>query len=100
VEWLSPWEPHTDSNGTFREELYKEVAAGHPLYKVPVQLLARGNGDDCLFELLDGSSRVAVVHLVWQGLQAPPWPSSCIYETLDNWRSECMQPEHEAWRGE
>lgn len=100
VQWLSPWEPYADTHGTFREELVKELAPGHVLFQVPVELLARGNGDDCLFELLDGSGRVAVVHLVWQGQQVPPWPSTCIYTDLEAWCYDCMQPEHEEWQGE
>lgn len=100
MEWLTPWEEYEDADKTFARELAKEVAPGHVLFKVPVRLLARGNGDDCLFELLDGSNRVALVHLVWQGLQKPPWPSTAIYPTIEAWCQECMVPEHQEWSGE
>lgn len=100
MEWLDPWGPADDPNKTFQRELETEVRRGHPLYKVPVRLIGRGNADDCLFALLDGSDRVAVVHLVWQGAQKPPWPGTAIYQNLDAWCIEHMLPEHKEWTEE
>jgi hypothetical protein len=83
AEWLEPWDSYESADEStrmiFADQLVKEVKRGHPLYEVPVRLLARGNGVDVLYEILDGSGRVAVVHLVWQGPQVPPWPSTTIY---------------------
>ena len=96
MEWLAPWMPAVGAEGEdLRRQLEREVARGHELYGVPVELLARGDGDDCLFRLLDGSDRVAVVHLVWQGRQSPPWPATVLYADMNTWRLECMRPEHE-----
>ena len=97
MEFLEPWDEADDRNGSFKAQLALEVQPGHQLYQVPVQLLARGNGDDCLFEILDGTGRVAQVHLVWQGPQRPPWPSSQIYPNIQTWRAESMLPEHKEW---
>jgi|SRR6267142_1459773 len=101
VEWLEPWSAvdaeDRDYCGGFERQLALEVRRGHPLYGLSVHLIGRGNGDDCLFSLEDGSRRVAVVHLVWQGPQKPPWPSSAVYADLEAWVKECMIPEHQDW---
>lgn len=106
MKWLEPWWP-TEGQGrefheTFERQLENELSPGHELYRVPVKLLGRhGGSDDALFELLDGSGRVAVVHLTWaKGPEAPPWPGTAIYESLDAWAEQCMKPEHEAWIAE
>jgi hypothetical protein len=101
MEWLEPWSS-TEGAGasylrTFAEQLARETSRGHELHGLPVKLIARGNGDDALFEILDGSGRVAEVHLVWQGRQKPPWPSSAIFASLEEWRVKRMIPEHEEW---
>lgn len=104
IEFLSPWgsaESQTDDTKlTFAKQLALETSPGHTLYKVPVRLLARGNGDDVLFEIMDGSRRVAQVHLVWQGKQQPPWPGTQIYASLEEWCDQSMLPEHKEWIGE
>lgn len=84
----------------FAEQLALEMSPGHELYNVPVRLIARGNGDDALFELRDGSGRVAEVHLVWQGRQRPPWPGSAIFSSLEEWRVKRMIPDHSEWNDE
>jgi len=101
VEWLEPW---TSVDGddrrhceAFEREFSLEVGRGHPMFGLPVRLIGRGNGDDCLFAIEDGSLRVAVVHLVWQGPQKPPWPSCAIFDDVEVWEHECMIPEHNEW---
>lgn len=81
----------------FCDQLARETSSGHILHGVAVRLIGRGNGDDALFELLDGSGRVAEVHLVWQGRQTPPWPTTEIFSNLDEWRIKRMLLEHEEW---
>ena len=83
-----------DFHETFKRQLAEEVKPGHPMHGLPVRLIGRGHGDDALFEIQDGSQRVAVVHLVWQGPQEPPWPSSFIYDNLEHWRKDCMEVDH------
>lgn len=101
MEWLEPWWP-TAGQGeefqrTFQRQLELELSPGHELYGVPVKLIGRHGGcDDALFELLDGSGRVAVVHLTWaKSRQRLPWPLSTIYDSLEAWAKERMRPEHE-----
>lgn len=104
MKWLDPWSPVESTNEAYREkfmrQLATEVSCGHPMYKLPVQLIGRGNSDDCLFAILDGTNRVAVVHLVWQGPQKPPWPDTTIYKKFETWRDEHMLPEHKEWTDE
>jgi hypothetical protein len=106
MEWLEPWwsteEQGQDFCETFRRQLELELSPGHELYGVPLRLIGRhGGSDDALFEFLDGSGRVAVVHLTWKrGPEVPPWPHSVVYQSLEAWSEECMRPEHEAWSGE
>lgn len=100
-EWLEPWESteHAEENylRTFAEQLARETSRGHQLYGAPVKLIGRGNGDDALFALQDGSGRVAEVHLVWQGKQRPPWPTTTIFESIAEWRVKSMHPAHLEW---
>lgn len=71
------------------------------MYGLPAKLIARGNGDDALFEILDGSGRVAEVHLTWSKSQERlPWPGTAIYQTLDEWVEKAMIPEHKEWADE
>lgn len=97
--WLSPWWPtggmDATFHDTFRHQLEREVPPGHVLYGVPTRLIARGGGDDCLFELLDGSGRLATVHLTWSGgSERLPWPQAWLHDGLEAWAEGVMRPEH------
>ena len=99
--WLKPWlaGKHVTKAACalVEAQLAAETQPGHPLFDVPVRLLARKQGDDALFALLDGSKRVAVVYLQWQSRQIPPKPRCEIYANLEEWRSDCMVPDHQEW---
>ena len=105
IAWLDPWWP-TDGKGaafhaTFLAQLARELSPDHPLYGLPVRLIARGLGDDALFALDDGTGRVAVVHLTWSSQQQRlPWPATQIFADLDAFVHECLQPDHAAWLGD
>jgi len=103
ADWLEPWgSTENEEDGylrTFAEQLALETARGHPLYQVPARLIGRGDGDDALFALEDGTGRVAEVHLVWQGKQKPPWPGTTIFANLKEWREKSMLPTHLDWYG-
>jgi hypothetical protein len=103
MEFLDPWwstEGQDEAfHANFLKQLGTEAAPDHPMYGIPVRLIARGNGDDCLFEFLDGSGRVAIVHLTWSQRREPlPWPGTQIFENLEDWRVRWMLPDHEQWR--
>jgi hypothetical protein len=64
---------------------------------VPVAALAKRNdADDVLFELRDGTGRVAVMHLTFQHPGRPPWPQTTIFASLETWADERMKADHEA----
>jgi hypothetical protein len=105
MEWIFPWVP-VEALGphfaaTFEQVLKREVAPGHPLYGIPAQAIGKRDiSDDVLFRLLDGSGRVAEVHLTWTSSppERPPWPSTGIFASLEEWAEESMRPDHEQFR--
>lgn len=103
MEWLEPWTGTQDLfdesfHRVWLEQLQRELSPGHPLYGLPLRLIARGNGDDALFEVLDGSGRVVDVHLTWSTVaQTPPWPGSGFHPSQEAWRQVVMIPQHADW---
>lgn len=78
-------------------ELRRELGREHPLAGVAVLALARRQDcDDVLFQLLDGSGSVAVVHLTWtqSASERPPWPGTTLYSSLALWVEEGMKEDH------
>lgn len=102
MQWLEPWCDVADLGpgfaATFEQVLNREVAPGHLLYGIPIAAIGKRDGtDDVLFQLLDGSERVAVVHLTWT--QSPPerqaWPYTELFANAQAFASERMLPDHE-----
>lgn len=98
MEWQEPWwstaEQTEEFHRVFAAELAAEVGPDHPLAGVPVRLIARGEGDDALFRLEDGSGRVALVHLTWANRpERLPWPRTAIFDSLETWARAVMQRE-------
>lgn len=91
VEWPVPWQHAADDPtqvAGMERELQREVAAGHPLFGLPVRTLARRRDcDDVLFAVEDGTGRVAVVHLTWtpRPPERPPWPHTVVLPSLAAW---------------
>lgn len=83
--------PENQNNSRSTKRSSFPVAAnrqpGHPLFGVPVAAIGRrDHEDDVLFELLDGSGRVAKVHLTWAGEnERPPCPQATIYDDVAAW---------------
>lgn len=97
--WRPPWwsasEKDANFHKVFREQLEIELCPEHKLYKLPVEVVARGEGDDVLFKILDGSSRVAEVHLTWKKTEeSVPWPLCSLYPNLEYWCTERMWPQY------
>ena len=93
MEWLTPWRATTDSE-EMSPELIREIAIGHPLFGVPTKTIGRRDDcDDVLFQVEDGSGRVAVVHLTWsmQSETFPDCPHTIFYESLKAWADEGMR---------
>ena len=96
MEWLEPWDAVT-SGQELEGQLRREVGPGHPLHGIAARTLARrGDCDDVLFALEDGTGRVAVVHLTWTRSppEQPPWPSTRLYASLEEWARTGMAEDH------
>jgi hypothetical protein len=102
MDWLIPWQPCIAGtpDDAIAKELASELCTRHVLYGIPVRRVAhRQDCDDCLFELLDGTGRYAVVHLTYARHPEPDpmWPETRIYEGLRHFEHECMAIEHAKW---
>src|SRR4051794_36537368 len=88
MEGLKPWEACAAEDAEALErELLAEVGRGHVLCEMPVRAAGRRvDCDDGLFELLDGSGRVVVVHLPYARRPevAPDYPWT---EVLAGWEA-------------
>jgi hypothetical protein len=105
VDWLNPWWSTAGKGEHFHEvfaaQLKLEIGADDPIHGIPAKIIGRGEGDDALFQLLDGTGRVAFVHLQWG--KPPGGPDvkfrtrSKVYQTLEGFFEQHMLPEHEDW---
>lgn len=86
-----PYAPLTAQQAeTFVGELLAEVSEGHVLHGVNVQFLARRLGyDDFLAYAPDLEAPWASVHLSWKPRETPPWPSSVLYASFEEFLAEC-----------
>jgi hypothetical protein len=95
AEWPFPFSSflHTTEKPLMEAELRRELKPGNPLFGLPVAAVARRyDQDDVLFELLDGSGRVAQVHLTWVGeSERPPWPGTKLFESLTKWAASVRE---------
>ncbi len=89
MEWPYPFAAieYADDKPAFETELRREVKPGHPLFGLPVAAMGRRyDQDDVLFEVKDGSGRVAEVHLTWAGeRETPPWPGTALFGSIAEW---------------
>jgi hypothetical protein len=105
VEWLDPWwstaEQSDEFHKTFEAQLRLEICADDLIYRIPAKIIGRGTGDDALFQLLDGSGRVAFVHLQWGKLPGRAEDKfrtrSRVYESLEEFAEQSMVPDHQEW---
>jgi len=101
MEWLDPWysvEDEPTQVAGMAQELARELPPGHELYGLAVSTLARRDGcDDVLFQIDDGSGRVAMVHLTWTTSppETLPWPMAAVYPSIEMWMEKCMRPDHD-----
>jgi len=105
-EFLDPWWSTDEMDACFHEtflnQLKREVGTGHIMFGVPVRMIGRdGGSDDTLFEILDGSGRLALVHLTWAKTQERlPWPGTTIYPSFEAFATEEMIPKNRDYQEE
>jgi hypothetical protein len=101
ITFLEPWwstdEQDAHFHETFLNQLRTEVGPDHVMFGLPVRMIGRdGGSDDTLFEILDGSGRVALVHLTWaKGEERLPWPGTHIYPNFQAFAVEVMIPKNQ-----
>jgi len=97
MTWPNEWSPigAAEGAGRFDAELKRELAREHPLHDLRVAAIGRRfDRDEVLFQVLDGGTRVAEVHLTWsRKREPPPWPLSRVYETWTAWAMDAAEPE-------
>ena len=97
MQWLAPWNEVVDG-AEFALELAREMPPQHVLRGVPVNAIARRfDCDDVLFELLDGSARVAVVHLTYNRETKAQWPHTEIFKDREEFVRTRMATDHEGF---
>jgi hypothetical protein len=104
MDWTEPWWhialKRPDLAAAHEREHRAELAADHPLFGIPVAAIAKHDeSDDLLFQLLDETGRVAVVHLTWaRRPEHLPWPYFDLYSELDAFAEQRMRPDQEEFR--
>lgn len=97
LPWRNPWELAGD-NGQAATELRRECPTGHPLHSVSVALVARRRDcDDVLFRLCDGTARYAAVHLSFAVEKDPRWPSTEVFDSLEEFAAKRLLPDIADW---
>lgn len=95
---LEPWQ-QTDNAAFYETELKKELSFFHPLNWKRVRAVAiRTDRDDVLFEVLNGSSKYAVVHLTWQKESSPKFPSTHFYKDWQDFYIKRLVEDHNEWK--
>jgi hypothetical protein len=102
MEWLDPWWSTAEQTECFHEtfaaQLELEICADDPIYRIPVRIIGRGLGDDAVFQLLDGTGRVAFVHFHWGKLPGSVDDEfrtrSTVYASLEAFFQQHIVPEH------
>ena len=98
--FLKPWralQDEAEGDGVVRE-LRLEVSDRHALARLPLRAIARReDDDDVLVETLDGSGRLAVVHLTWGKHPEPfcDFPLTTFYSSWKHFEQVVMRAHHD-----
>jgi hypothetical protein len=99
VDWLVPWHPYPH-DGAAAQELARELPRRHVLAGIPVKAIGfRQDCDDVAFELLDGTCRIAVVHLTYTRESNPRWPHADLYADEREFVAQRLLPDHAGYAG-
>ena len=97
MDYLEPWFATDDRR--LVEELLRELPPGHVLEGLAVDVRARRQDcDDVLFNVLDGSGRLAQVHLTYKGESDPRWPLTTLFSNEAAF-SAAMDSDHADYQG-
>ena len=98
MEFLEPWIALEADAEYFQRELLAEVGTSHRLHGREMRAVARREDcDDVLFVSIDEPPLVAVVHLTYAKRPEtdPRFPSTTIFESMDDWIQRGMKADHE-----
>ena len=96
MDYLDPWFAVNDPR--LVDELRRQLPPGHILAGLVVAACARRQDrDDVLFEVLDGSGRLARVHLTHQRESDPRWPLTTLFSTEAEWAAS-MAADHDDYQ--
>ncbi len=104
MDFLEPWFAVDDRR--LVDELLRELPPGHVLAGLSVAVRARRQDrDDVLFNVLDGSGRLARVHLTYRAESDPRWPLTTLFSKeaefsafQRRWAQTMRTTKHE-WQG-
>ena len=102
ILWLTPWRAAADAEAeALLHELGRELDASHPLDRRTACVLGRRIDCDDVLYLLEEPYGLAVVQLSYAGNvpERPPFPATRFYATIDEFREECMLPDHRVYEG-
>lgn len=88
AEWPSGWAPvGWHERNELTRNLYRLLNFGHPLFPMNSRPIAHGPDDRVLYELLDGTGRVAVVSLSSDFFvrEQPPGPIARVFKGFGDW---------------
>jgi hypothetical protein len=92
MQWPSGWASFERGaiDDHYVREYRREASIDRVLAKVPLRTIGIGKADDVLFELLDGSGRLAAVHLTFSAIREadPQWPDTQLYNDWDHFVRE------------
>ena len=95
MDYLEPWFAVDDT--AWVDELNRELSPGHALHGMKLAARARRQDcDDVLYEFLDGSGRLAKVHLTYRKETDPSRPLTTVYANGGQWQ-QAMAADHEAF---
>jgi len=77
------------SNDSLVAELHRELSPDHVLFGRRLRAIARrGSRDDVVFESMEGTQTVFVVHLTWKPEANPSWPFTTRFEDFSQFIRE------------
>lgn len=96
IKMLSPWTAlDVDRAKVLEAELMRELSPGHVLEGRRIKALAsRGDRDDVLFEIEDGTAKLALVHMTWRKELDSKWPSTMFFNGWEQWAQDVLLPSH------
>ena len=99
-EFLDPWWATDGDSGPweqrFLNQLQTQLGPDHVMYGLPVRIVGSyGASTALLFEILDGTGRLAVISVTWENVEhSLSLPDTTIYPSFEAFKTERMMPEH------